>query len=54
MKPYLDILNKILEKSHDGMDIIVGELPQAEVCIHNVNQPYLTIISWNRFLLIVT
>ena len=40
MKPYLDILNKILEKSHDGMDIIVGELPQAEVCIHNVKAQF--------------
>ena len=36
MKQYLDILNKILEKSNNGLDIIVDELPQAEVCRNNV------------------
>lgn len=35
MKQYLDILNKILEKSDNGFDIIVDELPQAEVCRSN-------------------
>lgn len=40
MKQYLEILNKVLEKSHDGLDIIVGELPQAEICLHNVKAKF--------------
>lgn len=40
MKQYLDILNRILQKSHDGLDIIIGELPQAEMCIHNVKTKF--------------
>jgi len=40
MKQYLEILNRVLEKSHDGFDIIMSELPQAEVCIHNVKAKF--------------
>ena len=40
MKQYINILNQILEKSHDGRDIIMAELPQAEVCVHNVKAKF--------------
>ena len=40
MRQYLDILNRILQKSHDGLDIIIGELPQAEVCISNTKAKF--------------
>ena len=40
MRQYTEILNRILEKSNDGFDIIVGELPQAEVCRNNVKATF--------------
>lgn len=40
MRQYLDIINRILQKSHDGLDIIIGELPQAEVCISNTKAKF--------------
>lgn len=40
MRQYTEILNRILEKSNDGFDIIVGELPQAEVCRNNVKAKF--------------
>lgn len=40
MKQYIDILTKILEASHDGFDIILSELPQAEVCRANPKKKF--------------
>lgn len=40
MKQYVDILNRILAKSDNGFDIIVNELPQAEVCRQNVKAKF--------------
>ena len=40
MKEYLDILNPVLAASHDGFDIIVRELPQAEACRDNPKKKF--------------
>lgn len=40
MADYKDILQRIYSASNDGLDIIIGELPQAAVCRENVKKKF--------------